>query len=127
MRSHGAVASLALGGGITEAVLADLDTAPISEKLRATIRFLQQVTSAPDAVGAAEVRALTDLGVSRQELEDALAVAFCFNLITRLADSFGWHIPDDAGFEASGHSLLDHGYLMPFRARPATDMDAVPG
>jgi len=112
---------LALGDALVKAVLDDLDTAPIGEKLKGTIRFLEKVTVAPDAVGAADVRPLRALGVSRQALEDALAVAFCFNLITRLADAFGWHIPDQAGFDASGRSLLQHGYLMPLRGKPGAE------
>jgi alkylhydroperoxidase family enzyme len=120
MRSHGAVASRALGAEVTDAVLADLDSAPIDEKLRSTLRFLKLVTSAPDFVGPEDVRRLHELGVTDQMIEDALAVAFCFNLITRLADAFGWYIPDQAGFDASGRSLLERGYLMPMRAKPAS-------
>jgi hypothetical protein len=80
----------------------------------------------PAAVTAADLAPLQALGVSRQAVEDALAVAFCFNLITRLADSFGWHIPEQAGFDASATSLLDRGYLMPMRATPPAPADAAP-
>jgi hypothetical protein len=105
-------------------VLENLDTAPIDEKLRATIRFVEKVTTDPEAVGPADARTLRELGVSRQAAEDALAVAFCFNLITRLADSFGWHVPEQAGFDASAKMLLDKGYLMPMRSSPPTPGDA---
>ncbi len=104
--------------GVTEAVLADVETAPIDEKLRAMIRFLEKVTVDPQSVGPDDARRVRDLGVSRQAMEDALMVAFCFNLITRLADAFGWYIPNESGFEASAKSLLAHGYLMPLRAKP---------
>jgi alkylhydroperoxidase family enzyme len=118
---------LALGSEITDAVLADLDTAPIGEGLRATVRFVQRITEDPQAVGPADAAALLQLGVSRQQIEDALAVAFCFNLITRLADAFGWHIPDQASFDASGHSLLERGYLMPFRAKVPLEPESTTG
>ncbi len=72
----------------------------------------------PAAVDASDAERVLESGVSRQALEDAVMVAFCFNLITRLADSFGWRIPDQAGFDASGRSLLQHGYLMPMRSKP---------
>lgn len=104
--------------GVAEAVLADVDSAPIDERLRGMIRFLEKVTLEPWSVQPEDARAVRRLGVSRQAMEDALVVAFCFNLITRLADAFGWRIPDGAGFEASADSLLAHGYLMPLRAKP---------
>ena len=99
-------------------MLADVDTAPIDPKVRAMIHFLEKVTLHPEAVHEADAARVRDAGVSRQAMEDAVMVAFCFNLITRLADSFGWRIPDEQGFQASGKSLLDHGYLMPFRGKP---------
>ena len=112
---------------MTQAVLDDLDTAPIDEKLRATIRFLEKVTLAPGSVGPDDVRPLRELGVSRQAAEDALAVAFCFNLITRLADAFGWHVPGPDAFAASASSLVDRGYLMPMRGAPLADREAHSG
>jgi len=99
-------------------VLDDVDSAHIGEQLREAVRFVKKVTSDPVSVGPDDARRLKAAGVSRQAAEDALAVAFCFNLITRLADSFGWHIPDQDGFDASARSLLQHGYLMPLRAKP---------
>jgi alkylhydroperoxidase family enzyme len=103
---------------VVAAALADLDAADLSPQFRAMARFLAKVTLEPEEVGAADARAVREAGVGRQAMEDALMVCFCFSLITRLADAFGWHIPDEAGFQASGKSLLDHGYLMPLRGKP---------
>jgi hypothetical protein len=105
-------------------VLADLDTAPIDEKLRETLRFLRKVTLDPGHVDPDDVRPLRRLGVSRQAVEDALAVAFFFNLITRLADAFGWDVESDAGFQASAKMLLGKGYLMPMRGKRQAELDA---
>jgi hypothetical protein len=41
---------------------------------------------------------------------DALAVAFTFNTITRLADTFGFEVPDTAAFDAGAKYLLARGY-----------------
>lgn len=109
---------MALGSTLTQAVLDDLDSAPIGEGLRETIRFVRQLTADPGSIDARAVERVAEHGVSRQALEDAVMVTFCFSLITRLADSFGWFIPDQAGFEASGRSLLEGSYLMPLRTRP---------
>jgi hypothetical protein len=90
----------------------DAATAPISGQLRATLQFLRKVTREDEQVGRADVRALLAAGVSRAQIEDALAVCFAFNVITRLADTFRFHIGPQSAFEASAERLLARGYRL---------------
>lgn len=92
------------------AVLADLATAPIAEPLRATLGFLRKVTREHDQVTGEDIAALRALGVTRQQIIDALHVAFCFNVITRLADTFCFHVGPQAAFDAGAKFLLSRGY-----------------
>ena len=94
-----------------EAVLADVDTAPIDDKLRATLRLLGKLTR-EHAVTADDMRAVLATGATRQQIEDALAVCFAFNVIDRLADAFEFHIPDAPAFEAGARMLLKRGYNL---------------
>jgi uncharacterized peroxidase-related enzyme len=91
------------------AVLTNLETAPIEEPLRATLRLLRKLTreQAVDATDMGKVRAAR---VSREQIEDALAVCFAFNTTNRLADAFGFSIPGPQGFEAGAKFLLARGY-----------------
>jgi uncharacterized peroxidase-related enzyme len=91
------------------AVLSDLDAAPIEEPLRATLRMLASLTRA-GTVTADEMRALLAAGVSREQIEDALAVCFSFNVTNRLADAFGFAVLDADGFQAGAKYLLARGY-----------------
>ena len=91
------------------AVLADLETAPIEEPLRATLRLLGKLT-AEQAVTADDMRAVLAAGVSREQIEDALAVSFAFNTTDRLADAFGFFVPGPKAFEAGAKYLLARGY-----------------
>ena len=93
-------------------MLADIDTAPIEEPLRATLRFLQMVTRESASVTADDVRVLLAMGVTKSQIHDALAVCFAFNVIDRLADTFEFHVPGAAAFEASAKMLLTRGYKM---------------
>ena len=92
------------------AVLADLETAPIADPLKATLRFLRIVTRGTPT--ADDVRAVYAAGVTKVQVREALAVAFCFNVITRLADTFKFEIPPAASFAASANMLLSRGYRM---------------
>jgi len=91
-------------------VLADPEHAPITEPLRATLRFLRRVTTEHEALTADDVRALLALGITRAEIEDALHVGFAFNVITRLADTFEFEVGSRASFDAGAKMLLSRGY-----------------
>jgi uncharacterized peroxidase-related enzyme len=108
--SHIAVARRAYGEGTkVAAVIADLETAPISEPLRATLRMLGKLTR-EHTVDADDMREVLAAGVSREQIEDALAVCVSFNTINRLANSFAFAIPTPAAFEAGARFLLARGY-----------------
>jgi uncharacterized peroxidase-related enzyme len=91
------------------AVLADLDSAPIEEGLRATLGMLGKVTS-EGTVSADDIRAVLSTGVSRQQIEDALAVSFAFNTTDRLANAFAFDVLGQDGFDAGAKYLLKRGY-----------------
>jgi AhpD family alkylhydroperoxidase len=91
------------------AVLSDIDAAPIEEPLRATLLLLGKLTREHN-VDAEDMRAVLAAGASRQQIEDALAVCFSFNVIGRLADAFEFSVPGPEAFEAGAKYLLARGY-----------------
>lgn len=90
-------------------VLSDLETAPIKEPLRATLRMLRKLTR-EHAVTADDIRAVLYSGVSPQQIEDALAVCFAFNITVRLSNAFGFSVPAREAFDAGAKYLLARGY-----------------
>ena len=92
------------------AVVADYRTAPIDEKLRAMLGFLETFTQRPDELTAADVRAVLATGVTREAMRDAMYVAFLFNTYDRLADTLGWELPEDGYYAKAGQFLLKKGY-----------------
>jgi alkylhydroperoxidase family enzyme len=93
-------------------VLEDHRTAPIGDKLRSTLTFLEKMTLEPEKLGAEDARAVLATGVSKEALEDAIHVAYLFNIYDRLADALGWDVPaQDSGFyERGAKILLRRGY-----------------
>lgn len=109
-KAHGAVARGAYRDEAkVSATLSNLETAPIGEPLRASLRMLRKLAR-EQTVNADDMHAVLAAGVSRQQVEDALAVAFAFNTINRLADTFGFFVPGPQAFEAGARYLLARGY-----------------
>jgi hypothetical protein len=77
--------------------------------MRTTLRMLGKLTR-EHAVNADDIRAVLAAGASREQIEDALAVCFSFNVIDRLADAFGFLVPGPKAFEAGAKYLLARGY-----------------
>ena len=108
--AHSATARQACQDGPkVAAVLADLDSAPVEDGLRATLRMLGKLTR-EGKVDADDMRQVLSAGVTRQQVADALAVGAAFNTTGRLADAFGFAVLSPEGFEAGARYLLKRGY-----------------
>jgi hypothetical protein len=51
-------------------------------------------------------------GVTDEALADAIHVSSLFNMIVRLADSLGWHVPPAESFAAGAERMLTSGYVL---------------
>jgi AhpD family alkylhydroperoxidase len=110
IKAHSAVADLAYNGekNVT-AFLCDPAIAELEEPLRATILMIGKLTKM-HAVDADDLRTVLAAGASPQQIEDALAICFAFNIIGRLADSFDFAVPSPDAFGAGAKYLLARGY-----------------
>jgi alkylhydroperoxidase family enzyme len=91
------------------ATLGDLDTAPVEEPLRATLRMLAKFTS-EHSIDADDVRAVLAAGATPAQIEDALAVGLAFGITARLANAFDFDIANPAAMNAGAKHLLRRGY-----------------
>lgn len=108
--AHAATAGQAYQDGArVAAVLDDLDSAPVPEPLRATLRMLGKLTR-EGTLDADEARRVLDAGASPRQIQDALAVCAAFNTTGRLADAFGFEQLTPAGYQAGAKYLLRRGY-----------------
>ena len=82
----------------------------MDEGQRATLELLAKVTLAHEELEAADIERVRAAGVSDDAIVDALHVAFAFNVITRMADTLGWAIPDDISFQRGAEHLWKFGY-----------------
>lgn len=92
-------------------MLDDWHTAPIDDKLRATLGFLEKLTLSPGNIGTDDIVPLHAAGVSNAAIEDAIYVCAYFNMIDRIADALGFEVLSDEAFAARAGRFLAEGYL----------------
>lgn len=97
---------------MVQAVLEDYRTAPIPERLRATLGLLEKLTLRPAEVGPDDVAPLRAAGLTDEEIEDAIHVCANFNVINRVADSLGFDLPTRKVYAGSARMLLKSGYKL---------------
>jgi len=97
---------------LVAAVLEDWRTAPVNEKVRSMLGFLEKITLSPGEVSSDDIATLRSAGLSKRAIEEALYVCFLFNLIDRLADAFDFHLPTAEGYRRNGRVLYTLGYRI---------------
>ncbi len=92
------------------AALADPEATDLSARVKAMLTLLAKVTKDHEALTADDVAPVLAAGVSRDGVLEGLAVAWAFNVITRLADAFEFEVGPPSSFEAGAKMLLTRGY-----------------
>ncbi|PSL57210.1 putative peroxidase-related enzyme [Saccharothrix carnea] len=112
--SHSAFAAAQLDEGMTlvQQVRADLDTAPVSEKLRALLRIAGAVQESGRKVTTELVAAARAQGATDVEIHDTVLIAAAFCMFNRYVDGLGTLAPDDpSGYAASARRIVERGYI----------------
>ena len=111
MNAHTAVAVLGTGDDeLVAAVLENWRTAPVNEKLRRTLGFLEKLTVSPSEVSPEDIESVRSVGVSDKAIEEVIYVCFLFSVMDRLADAFGFDVPLAKDFQKGGRVLYSLGY-----------------
>jgi uncharacterized peroxidase-related enzyme len=111
--SHSAFAAAQLDAGMTlvQQVRADLETAPVSDKLRALLRIAGAVQQDGRKVTAAMIDTARAAGASDVEIHDAVLIAAAFCMFNRYVDGLGTFAPDDPErYAQAAQRIIEHGY-----------------
>jgi alkylhydroperoxidase family enzyme len=84
----------------------------VSPQIAATLGFIEKMTLNPERLEQADADTVRATGVSDEGLRTAATVAAVFNMIVRLADSFGWDVPSPERLAARAPAMLDGGYSL---------------
>jgi len=114
--SHSAFAAAQLEPGmeLVKQVRADVDSAPISPKLRALLHIAGAVQESgrkvtPDLVAAARAEGAVDL-----EIHDTVLIAAAFCMFNRYVDGLGTFAPEgEEAYAGIAQRIVEHGYGVP--------------
>jgi uncharacterized peroxidase-related enzyme len=122
---HGAIAQHQLGNnaGIVKQVLADPDTAPISEKLKALLKIAAKVQAGGKNVLPEDIAIARQEGATDIEIHDTVLIAAAFCMYNRYVDGLATWQPDDAAlYDKMGQQRAREGYYTaPFKVDRTQD------
>jgi uncharacterized peroxidase-related enzyme len=113
--SHSAFAAAQLDEGMSlvDAVKADLDGAPVSEKVRALLRIAGAVQQDGRKVTPALVDAARDEGATDLEIHDTVLIAAAFCMYNRYVDGLGTFAPGASeAYAGMAQRIVEFGYRM---------------
>ncbi|WP_031530557.1 carboxymuconolactone decarboxylase family protein [Dyadobacter crusticola] len=110
--AHTAAADILLGETETcEMVKQDIDTAPVSEKMKALLKIAKLVQVSGQAVTPEAIEHARNAGATDTEIHDTVLIAALFCLYNRYVDGMATVAPADPQFYLGlGQRLKDHGY-----------------
>jgi len=111
--SHATFAALQLDEGwdTVDAVIMDLDGAPISDKLRALLRIAGAVQSGGLNVTSQMVEAARAEGATDVEVHDTVLIAAAFCMYNRYVDGLGTWAPENReDYADNGRMIVENGY-----------------
>jgi len=98
-----------LSVGVLDALLEDVDAAPVDARLKPLLRYARRLTLEPARMTQRDVDSIVEAGWSEQAVLDAAAVCGLFNLMNRLVDGAGITAPPDY-VSMAGKRLRSGGY-----------------
>lgn len=98
-----------IAAGAAPAALADLDTAPVDDRMRPVLRYVGKLTRTPSEIGRADAEEVLAAGWDERALHYAVMVCALFNFMNRMVDGHGISAGADY-FARSGRRLEEVGY-----------------
>lgn len=111
--SHGAVADVHYNKpGFSRAVWADLENAPISDKMKSLLKIAGKVQKQARSVSSTDVENALKNGSTEADVHDTVLIAAAFCMFNRYVDGLGTFAPprQDPSYVQMGEMLASRGY-----------------
>ena len=86
--------SFGIDEAVFEALLNDVDPAPVDDRLKPVLRYVRKLTGSPSQLVEANAAAVYDAGWNDTALFHTIAVCAYFNLANRMVDGCGVEVSD---------------------------------
>lgn len=116
--SHAAQA-LGIDIGLFDALMDDIDTAPVDDRLKPILHYVAKLTRTPARITQKDAGAVRDAGWADEAFHMAIALCAAANFMNRIVDGAGL-VADPALFARRGEALAKHGYAAPLHEIPKT-------
>jgi uncharacterized peroxidase-related enzyme len=108
--THVAVATACgVAPGVIEALLADIETAPVEPRMKPILNYAKKLTLSPARMTESDAASVYDAGWGDDALYSTVTVTALFNFYNRLVDGVGLALPEGYVTEA-GERLATRGY-----------------
>jgi alkylhydroperoxidase family enzyme len=94
-----------------QALASDFETAPVDERLKPVLRYVEKLTKTPYRMTQADADAVHAAGWDESVLSDAVLICALFNMANRIVDGHGVErATSRKKFEKAGQMLAEFGY-----------------
>lgn len=100
---------LGIVAGAVDRLVEDIESAPVSERMKPVLHFARILTRAPSSLRKADADAILAAGWDETALYHAVAVTALFNFMNRLVEGLGIEL-DPAYLEVASRRLAERGY-----------------
>ena len=102
--------------GIVEALLEDIDSAGVDDKLKPILHYVKKLNTLPSQMIKADAQRVYDAGWSEKALFEAVKVCGLFNMMNRIIEGAGVNFdydadPDNHPASKGGAQAQSHSYL----------------
>jgi uncharacterized peroxidase-related enzyme len=111
--SHGAIVSCYLNDKdlVVNAVIKDVDSAPVSDKLKALLAIAANAQKGGKFVTAEQVETAKQRGATDKEIHDTVLITAAFCMFNRYVDGLAANTPTDlSSYPLRARQIADNGY-----------------
>lgn len=106
--------SFGIGDDVIEALVADIETAPVREALKPLLAYVRKLNDAPTKLTQADADAVLAAGFSERALHDAIDICAMFNYMNRVVLGHGGEQGDIGRYLPQlADLLIEGGYSQP--------------
>ena len=109
-QSHTAVTILGFDDEMVRSALDDWHTAPVSNRMRAALGFVEKLAKTPDDISDNDIAELDAVGIDTTAAAELVYIVFSFSVINRMANALDFDLVNESVVSRTARFLYHMGY-----------------